>query len=59
MTIHVYTSQSINYFNDIGKYSLASALKFLPQDTKITVTTITILHTTYKFTVIKRIWRLV
>lgn len=39
MTIHVYTSQSIDYFNDIGKYSLASALKFLPEDTKITVTT--------------------
>jgi hypothetical protein len=39
MTIHVYTSQSINYFNDIGKYSLASVLKFLPEDTKITVTT--------------------
>lgn len=39
MTIHVYTSQSIDYFNDIGKYSLASALKFLPEDTTITVTT--------------------
>lgn len=39
MAIHVVTSQSLNYFNSIGKYSLASVLKYLPQDTKITVTT--------------------
>lgn len=39
MPIHVFTSQSLNYFNSIGKYSLASALKFLPATTKITVTT--------------------
>jgi hypothetical protein len=37
--IHLYTSQSTNYFNDIGKYSLASALQYLPNNTKITLTT--------------------
>jgi hypothetical protein len=39
MTIHVFTSQSIEYFNSIGKYSLASVLKYLPEHTKITITT--------------------
>lgn len=39
MPVHVFTSQSFNYFDSIGKYSLASVLKFLPEDTKITVTT--------------------
>lgn len=37
--IHLYTSQSTNYFNDIGKYSLASALQYLPPNAKITLTT--------------------
>lgn len=37
--IHLYTSQSTDYFTDIGKYSLASALKYLPADAKLTVTT--------------------
>jgi len=37
--IHIYTSQSKSYFDNIGKYSLASILEFLPDDTKITVTT--------------------
>lgn len=37
--IHIYTSQSKRYFEHIGKYCLASILKYLPPDTKITVTT--------------------
>lgn len=39
MTIQVYASQSLDYFNSIGKYSLASALKFLPETTTIVLTT--------------------
>ncbi len=37
--IHIYTSQSKNYFDNIGKYSLASMLAFAPDDAKITITT--------------------
>ena len=39
MTIQVYASQSLDYFNSIGKYSLASALKFLPETTTVFLTT--------------------
>jgi hypothetical protein len=39
MQLHVYTSQSRAYFDSIGKYSLASALEYLPPDARITVTT--------------------
>lgn len=39
MKIEVYTSQSINYFNDIGKYSLASCLKNISNDIDIFITT--------------------
>ena len=39
MTLHIYNSQSFDYFDRLGKYCLASVLKYLPQDTKITVTT--------------------
>ena len=39
MKLHVYTSQSLAYFDSIGKHSLASALEHLPSDTGITVTT--------------------
>jgi hypothetical protein len=37
--IHIYTSQSKRYFDSIGKYSLASVLKYLPKNSRITVTT--------------------
>ena len=39
MSVHIYQSQSIDYFNRLGKYCLASLLHYLPQDFKITVTT--------------------
>lgn len=39
MNIELYTSQSLSYFNDIGKYSLASALKYLPANSSIILTT--------------------
>ena len=39
MKIHVYTSQSLNYFNSIGKYSIASILKYAPKNVEITITT--------------------
>lgn len=39
MKIEVYTSQSLKYFDEIGKYSLASALKNLPGDVTIILTT--------------------
>lgn len=39
MTLHVYNSQSFDYFDKLGKYCLASVLTHLPPDTKITVTT--------------------
>ena len=39
MKIQLYTSQSLAYYSSIGRYSLASALKHLPQDMAISVTT--------------------
>jgi hypothetical protein len=39
MRIEIYTSQSLDYYNSIGKYSLASAIKFSPDETEIVVTT--------------------
>lgn len=39
MKLHVYTSQSLAYFDSIGKHSLASAMTCLPKDVPITVTT--------------------
>lgn len=39
MNIELYTSQSLAYFENIGKYSLASALKYLPSNVSIIVTT--------------------
>lgn len=39
MKIEIYTSQSLDYYDSIGKYSIASALKFLPKRSKIVVTT--------------------
>jgi len=39
MNIHLYTSQSLAYHDHIGKYSLASALKHLPSDVSISLTT--------------------
>jgi hypothetical protein len=39
MSLHVYNSQSFDYFDRLGKYCLASVLARLPLDTKITVTT--------------------
>jgi hypothetical protein len=39
LKIQLYTSQSLNYFNNIGKYSLASALKYLPENVSIVLTT--------------------
>lgn len=39
MKLHLYTSQSLKYFEELGKYGISSAIKFLPEDTKITITT--------------------
>jgi hypothetical protein len=39
MKIHLFTSQSLAYYQSIGRYSLASAVKHLPTDVDITVTT--------------------
>jgi hypothetical protein len=39
MNIEIYTSQSLDYFETIGKYSLASALKYFPENTSIILTT--------------------
>jgi hypothetical protein len=39
MKIHLFTSQSLAYYESIGRYSLASAMKHLPADVAITVTT--------------------
>lgn len=37
--LKIYTSQSIDYFNTIGRYSLASIAKFAPKDTQVYITT--------------------
>jgi hypothetical protein len=39
MNIEIYTSQSLRYFESIGRYSLASALQFVPGDVTLHVTT--------------------
>lgn len=39
MKIELYTSQSLRYFESIGRYSLASALQCLPADVDIVLTT--------------------